>query len=693
MKTRYQRKFSLTAIAAGLLLAFGPLHAQETDDEVAKLIRPESVVTVGASHMGDGGRRFGEYTGETTRGTDFIGDADINLRDDATGTWWRIKARNLGLDNRDLRIDYEKQGNLGVFLEYGELTHYDPLSFTTALIGAGNYTQTVAPAGSPTTEYESQITRKNTRLGFDKIIDKRFSVQVRLRNEDRDGSRNSGFYDVGSHLSFLAEPIHQKTREIDATINYTGESLLLSAGYFGAFFTTDNNHYTVNGAVGAYSASIDPNMSLGQDNQAHSVFVSGNYKFTPTTRGLFKVAYTRGTQDNDFYSVLRTGLPATSLDGRVDTTAVTMGLASHPTARLSLNANVRYEDRDDKTPLLRYYNTAPSYTGSGYNYDTSRKHITAKLDGTYRLPQLFSVIGGLDWTKTTRAVPFVRSLDWRRSTDEWSARLGLRRALADNLNGSVSVVHSDRSGSAYDPTTTYAKGFSDFYNGAAATLTPRFINPIHWADRKRDKVKANVDWTPVEQLSLQFVAQSAWDRYDPYNGSPVGNDRGRATLLSADANYALSEDSNLTAWVSRDDTHKRQSTNMAYRNNIAEMPWSANLGNVGKAAGLGADFKATGKLRLGAEYQLSLDHNEYAMQGNGVVSVPTVKTRHASLKLTGDYAYSRTMGIKVQYVYDKWRSSDWTWSGESMYGDGTSANVYPNQSVNYIGIMAYFKWI
>jgi MtrB/PioB family decaheme-associated outer membrane protein len=691
MKTTSAYNFALTAIASGLLLAFGPVHAQDSD-EIAKLISPESSISVGAGHVGDEARRLNEYTGKNTGGSYFIGEADINIRDDATGTWWRLKGRNLGEDNRDLRVEYEKQGDLALFLEYGELTHYDPITFNTALTGAGTYSQTVHAEGSPTSEYESQITRKNTKLGIDKILNKALSVQLRFRNEDKDGSRNMGFYDVGSHLAFVTEPLHQNTKEIEATVNYAGENLLLSTGYFGSFFTNDNNHFALNGAVGAYSQSIDSNMSLAQDNESHSVFVSGNYKFTNTTRAVFKVAYTEGRQNNDFYGALRSGLDNRTLDGKVDTTAVTLGLSSHPTSRLSLNANFRYEDRDDKTPQIRYFNVTPSYTGSGYNFDTSRKNTTAKLDGTYRLPMLLSLVGGLEWAKTTRAMPVARSLNWRRTTDEWTARLGVRRSLADNLNGSISLVHSDRNGDDYVPTTTYAKGFSDFYSGGATTITPSFINPIHWADRKRDKVKANLDWTPLEALSLQFTAQSAWDRYGAYNGS-LGNDKGRAMLYSADANYALSEESNLTAWVSRDDTHMSQKTNMAYVNNVAQSPWSVDLGNLGKAAGVGANFKPMEKLRVDVEYQWSLDHNDYGMQGNGVTSVPTVSTRHATLKLSGDYAYRRNMGFKVQYVHDRFNSNDWTWAGESMYGDGTTANPHLIQSVNSIGVFMYFKWI
>ena len=41
-------------------------------------------------------------------------DADIVKRDDETGTWLKLKATNLGLDNRDCAASYSRQGNIAV---------------------------------------------------------------------------------------------------------------------------------------------------------------------------------------------------------------------------------------------------------------------------------------------------------------------------------------------------------------------------------------------------------------------------------------------------------------------------------------------------------------------------------------------------------------------------------------------------
>ena len=35
------------------------------------------------------------------------------IRDDATGTWLKLKASNLGLDTREIRGDYFRQGDIG----------------------------------------------------------------------------------------------------------------------------------------------------------------------------------------------------------------------------------------------------------------------------------------------------------------------------------------------------------------------------------------------------------------------------------------------------------------------------------------------------------------------------------------------------------------------------------------------------
>lgn len=701
MNIQKRCNFRLTALAGSLLLAFGPASAQEAEvDEVAVLSRPESSVSLGIGYVDGPGSRFGQYTGQKDGDTNLLGHADINRRNDATGTWLRFKAKNLGLDNRDLRLEHEKQGDWAYFIEYGQLKRTDPLTFTTPLAGIGSTSQTINPAGSPSAEYQPQVKRETTRLGFEKKLEGGFNVQLRFRNEDKDGSRNFGFYDLATFSpKFLSEPIHQKTQEVEATLGYVGEKLQLTGGYFGSYFKNQNNAIAMNGDLGPVSPywplSNAHTLSLPPGNDKHNLNLSGGYNFTPTTRGVFKVAYTRGLQNNSFASLSDYGQG--SLDGRVDTTMVTLGLSARPTSKLALNGHFRYEDRDDKTAQSQY--SDPNfrfYTGNGRYNSSSRKTVTAKVDGTYRLPLSLSLFGGLEWEQRTRDVAPSRSLNWRSTTDEWSLRLGLKRSLADNMNGTVSYARSERTGSGYQATSSYV--FGDFYSGNGLFFGPvnqstSLINPIHWADRTRDKLKLNVDWSPLEALSVQMGAQFSQDSYGSANGSPIGNDRGRSSLYSLDATYSLSEDSKLGAWVSRDDTRMRQRTNMGYDNSTPLYTWSSDLRSLGTNLGLRGEIKATEKLKLDAELQWSNNRNQFDLQNANGATLPDVTYRHTSFKLTGDYALDRSRGLKLQYVYDRWNSSDWNWAGESAFQDGTTATTAPVQRLNFIGLSAYFKWI
>src|SRR5687768_5974999 len=76
---------SLTALAAALLGAL-PAHAQE-DEDLRRLTKPQSTVEAGVGVVSDDNLRFGQYTGLHEEGAYGLLGADINRRNDATGTW------------------------------------------------------------------------------------------------------------------------------------------------------------------------------------------------------------------------------------------------------------------------------------------------------------------------------------------------------------------------------------------------------------------------------------------------------------------------------------------------------------------------------------------------------------------------------------------------------------------------------
>ena len=155
-------------------------------------------------------------------------------------------------------------------------------------------------------------------------------------------------------------------------------------------------------------------MALQPDNEAHQFYVDGNYRFTPKTRANFKLAYTRATQNESFAGMgLADGTqPRPDLGGQVDTTLAQIGVTAHPLPRLTVNGNLRYEDRNDKTPVA-VYNKESSLNSAGTTYTvetwsnslTSNKKTSGKLEAIYLFPANLRGTFGIDYEKVERELP------------------------------------------------------------------------------------------------------------------------------------------------------------------------------------------------------------------------------------------------------------------------------------------------
>ena len=681
-------------IACALLAAFGPAVAAEGDDEIARLKTPESEVSAGVGYVSDDNQRFGQYTGLKDKGGYLLLDADVARRDNATGTWLRFSGRNLGLDSRFLRFDHERQGDWGYFIEWNEIPRFDPYTVNTGLLGVGGTSQTpVTIAPGTGADYRLKTEREILTAGLRKALSRNLGLQVLVRNEEKDGARRWGQGTFGT-WRFLAEPIDQTTRQLDATLSYATDKLQLSGGYYATTFENRNALLTVNGPTLFAGSDL---MALPPDNQSHQLHLAGGYSFTADTRGTFKVAYGRITQDETFPTTPVAGAPG-NLDGRIDTMLLQAGVVSRVLRDLTVRANLRYEDRDDKTPVFRYFpsqNTVGA-TNDGTNETRDITTTAGKLEATYRLPRAFSLTGGVEYVEKKRNSPPVRSVDFREKTDETSLRAELRRAIGATLTGAVSVTHAERSGSEW---------LTNFGNLTTVT-TGDLIAPLHLADRKRDAVGLTLNWMPLEPLSLNFRADAARDDYESRGFTPfdLGPRRGEASVLSIDAGYAFSETVQATAWASRSvDKYENalcQSAAAAVNANscvatAANPVWSADLRHTQNALGLGLRAKASARIDLGADLAYSELTDE---MGTAAITpavalpvLPDVHTKLTTLTLFAKYALQRNSGIRAQYVHDRYRTDDWTWNNW-VYSDGTRVTEEPKQQVHFIGIAYYYRF-
>jgi MtrB/PioB family decaheme-associated outer membrane protein len=684
--------FRRTALCAALLAAYGGASAQDAD--VAQLTTPDSHLSVGIGAWSDDRPQQGIYDGMRDQGGYLLLDGRYLSRDNATGTWIGLTGRNLGLDTRELRAEWLRQGSIGAFVEYSRIPRDNPYTFRTALQGIGTTSLTLNGAGAsalPFRDVNLGTVRDQVSAGFYKALSRTLNFKVSVRHEEKDGTRNWG---LGSSPQFMVEPIDSTIDQLEATLNYVGERLQLSGGYYGSFYDTANtlifglrNGVATPGTVG--SPNPTP-LSQPLPNQAHQLFLDGGYSITPTTRTLFKLSRSVATQDeplptwslgapnNPFV-----GMPS-SLNGRMDTTLAELGLSMRPLAGLSMLANLRYHDVNDKTPLVGVVGNNATGAVTVHNTPQSYETTTGKLDATYRLPAGFSVNGGLERRTQNRFAPsFVNEIfvPYRVRLDEDTWRVGLRRGLSETVNGSVAFLHSKRDGSGFTPT-----------EDAPSDL----ISPIHIADRERDKWRASVDWTPAERLTLQLAVENAKDQYS--DERPFGLKDGRASLVSVDGTYSFTDNWQASAWYARDENKARQRNGRWNQTTgVQELDREAHLEDKGDTVGFELRGRLTQALRIGANALYAKSVSKYrddiAFVGAPtaipvVTPLPDITNKLARLGLYGEYALQKTSSVRVDLVREDWRTDDWTWQFANgtpfVYGDGTAAAadgtfVLPNQ--------------
>jgi MtrB/PioB family decaheme-associated outer membrane protein len=737
-------------MALAMLAAFGPAWAD--DEAVIELSKPSSFVSAGAAGV-TGNQKdrslFGQYNGLRKDDAFLMLDFSYVKRDEATGTWTILEGRNLGLETRELRGQYGPQGNWKVYGEYSEIVRRYPRTINSSIEGAGttNPIVTLLPVAGTGSDIDLKTERKRTTVGAEKWFGRRLMIEASFINEDKDGARlwGRGFtcpsgaaptpvcsaLATGANqwaLLMLPEPISSTSRQFEAKVNYLGDKLGLTGGYYGSFYDNDFGSLvpTVNGnlnsglgvPMGAGGAGVPLTaglrgilqlpMALPPDNQAHQFYVDGNYAFTKSTRATFKYAYTRATQNDSFQGMGLADAPPgrSDLGGRLDTTLAQAGVTSRPIPKLSLLANIRYEDQNDKTPI-DLYNIEGTNTWT--NGHISHTKTAAKAEASYALPWDLRGTLGFDYEKVDRD-QFVQTdqvaglSGLRQNTYDKGTRVELRKTMSDVFTGSVSWVSSYRNGSTWlKPLSGASTGVIPADPDCASTSTNACIwsrtatFPFIFEDRKRNKVKGLGDWSPMEKLSLQFAVDYGRDNYTA--PTEKGLSSNKLALYSIDASYAISDKVKVSGYYSYSEQTLMINHSTGYLGNLKDK---------NTTFGVGVKVDANPRLKLGGDILYINDRNVYgtgldagasaaaqAQLASGQLFIPDATFRDLRLKLYGSYALQKNADIRLEIVHDRTKLDEWTWGFNGvpfLYSDNTSVSLNPTQNVTFVSAVYTYRW-
>jgi len=725
-----------TVLALALLAAFGPVQAQTSDAKAAeaKTSEVQASATVGGAWVsGDAADRafFGQYNGMRDQSVYGLLDFDYSRRNTADGTVMGLTGTNLGLQTRELQYFWQRQGDWKFTADYGELIRREPYTVNTGLLGAGSATPQVAYLSGGTgsgSEYDPYTKRKGLALGFAKWLGPELELQASLKSENKDGSRIFGIgmncpssvaincggttlTSTGSAVLLLPEPINSNHSQIELRLNYAGERLRLTGGYYGSFYNNANATFapTVPGSLntplgtplplanGLQSILSNP-VALPPDNQMNSFDVAGNYTFTPTTRANFKLAYSQAKQDQSFAGTGLTGAPAgvSSLEGEFNTTLAQLGLVSRPLPKLTLLAEGRYQDRDDRTPIALYnVENKSTYTNRSY----SLERITGKLQATYQFTPAYQGAVAVDYESIDRgtftptsAVGGVSAL--RQDTQETSWRIELRRRMTETFSGEIKFVSSDRDGSNWLRPTS-GGGVTEVTDPSTGFASTAIFAPT-LADRRRDQLKLLGTWQPTDALMLQFSAAGGKDEYSAPSQYAVRDSK--MDLYTVDATYAVSDAWNVNGFAS----YGRQKLNQA-------RPAGSILAfdNTNTTIGVGTTGKIGESIDVGGSLAYISDRNAYAQTIDPLANpssgalleatggLPDIKFQQTELRLFGKYALAKNSALRLDAIYQHTRYNDWSYEFSGVpytFGDNTTVSLQQDQNVVYLGISYVYSW-
>jgi len=674
MSARSGGKARHGALGLMALVACGPVWAADGDDDVKALTQPQSTLGAGIGYVSKDNTRFGQYNGLNKNGLYDLLDLDLRHRNDETGTWLNLLGRNIGLDSNELRFEHSKQGSWGYYFEYSELPRISPYTPITTLAGAGTANQVVNGTAIPQ-ELDVKTVRKNTSGGIEGHFDRNYTLGLRFSTEDKEGSRlfgRSGSGTTGSFQEFLAEPINYTTNIWELTGSYTGEKLQLNVSFLGTDFSNNNMRLDVTGSPSTFSP-----IALPPDNQSQQLSVTGGYNFSQATRTTFKLSRTDQTQFAPFIDTPT--VPRLELGGKVVTNFAQAGISSRLSKDLNVVANLRYEDRDDQTPVADYFNVTTTNTATGENEPRSIKTLNGKVEASYRLNGGYTAVGGVDYNEQSRNTSSVHVVSYRRTTDETAMRLELRRVMSETVNGSLAYIYSQRTGSPWETTVT-----------TAGTPGSNLVHPLQLADRDRQLLRARVGWMASERLDLQFVGDFGRDSYST-SDLPFGLSDGTDFHMALDGSYRLTDNWRLSAWLSQDNVRSKlnscesASSTGVCPNTAADPVWQASIKNVSNALGAGVRGQPMTRLQLGADLQYQEDTTK-----NEQGPLPDAIYKHTILKLYAKQDLDKRLSLRVQYIYDRYQTDDWTWATWT-YGDGTVILPNPNQKVQFIAIQLQYR--
>jgi MtrB/PioB family decaheme-associated outer membrane protein len=678
------------------------------------LVVNASMVEFGVLFNNKDSFKFGDYTGLEERGVYLVGSMDLWGRpafDSGSPGYWRLKASNLGLDSRSASFEYGRQGRFALDFDFDETPKFQSDSGQEFFGGGSSLrlpagwvpaedTSGLTELGSSLRDLEIDHRRRTLGGGLSVILAENWKLRARFDHQAKEGAKLTAGIIAATggnpRGSLIPEPIDYAEQKLDVGLEYATDRAQLQLAYYLSSFDNkekslswDNPFLCPGGCGGSWSAAAEYPTGRGRkavapDNRFDQLMLSGAYNLPARTRVTMNAAVGRMKQDDSFlpYTVnsglsVTTPLPRSSLDGQIDTTALHFRLSSRPFSKLSLTANYRYDDRDNRTPQNTYIYIPSDSTDQGtissstarINHANSYKKNEFDVGARYRLFRRTSLMLEYEHEQVQRDHAEVDT------TRENMVRAKLRAQPMDRLGMGINMGLARRKASTYHHNEPYLTGHSPDYlatqSGVGLWENHPLLRRFYLTDRDRAELGAFAMLTPADRVSIGLNVTHMVDDFDD---PEIGLTDQKTTRAVLDLSYAPTERIETYAFYSFE--HFRFNDNgwsfrgfaKAADSADPDRRWSATNEDIINTAGVGFRVNLIeDKLDLAADYLFSVSRDQNDVDvGPALAAGPSFRdavNRLHDVRVGLEYKVRRNLSVRLGYLYEKFSLGDWAYDG------------------------------
>ncbi len=645
----------------------------------------DAQITAGAGYVSNDSFKHGDYTGRDEKGVYLIGDAEISYQSPEQ-TYIDVTGSELGTDARDMSVDGRMQGGISGGFSFSELPKLNLDTARTPYYGStsqqlpsgwttGGTTQTMPQLAGALHNVDIYTQRKSflleARVQKNNILSYDFSFQ----RDTKEGLRTAGLAFGNSFAlarsAILAIPVDYVTDQGEIRLNYVKTRWNAAVAYqFSSFDNAEktvqwDNAFSVPASVTTGQAALEP------DNSMHKILFTGSYKINPGTSTSGMIAYGQLKQNDSFLPYTVNGsltpfaLPASSLNGKVNTVDVVLNFFTRLSEQFRLEAKYMHNEQDNQTSRHSYdyiiADTLASATPRA-SFPYSFRRAQYRLLGRYQLPQ-HEVSVGLEREEYDRTYQEVEA------TTENRLKASYRSDAVNNIDFQVRGVRSERKGDKYQPVTEIVPAENPL------------LRKYNLADRDRDQLGITVSYVPQQQWQLSVYVDAYKDLYS-------NSDLGLLESIQKDYGISWQYQVNKTLSLVADYSITAIESTQAGSQSYSVATWHAVNDDQIDVIHIGVDYNVIpNTLTLGFEYSYAESEGEIRVSTDSPLPALT-STRHTYL-LHGDYKLNDQSTVTAFYRYEDYEESDWANDGvspDSIANVLSLGEVSPSYQIGIIGV-------